>query len=426
MTTWHARVALTAAIGAVAAGPGVTAAVASAPAPPYVVVVREGADAAVVAARHGVETGHVYTETLDGFAADLTATQSRALERDRDVEVLVADHEFHVPPDEAEAVPAASRFVAEEQTVSTGVRRVGGLESPTAAIDGFDERVDADVAIIDAGVDPDHPDLHVVETIGCAAPAFPARPMGDHGTHVAGIAAALDDDAGVVGVAPGARIWSIRVADLQGDIRLSSLVCAVEWVADNADTIDVANLSLEARRDAPVTADCGVVDGQPPDPLHRAICLGVQRGVTFVAAAGNRSIDARYVVPGGYPEVITVSAYADFDGEPGGTAAPDCPEAPLPEVDDTLAFFSNHGSAVDVAAPGVCIRSTVAGGGYGVMHGTSMAAPHVAGAVALLRATTPQSTPAQVRDDLLAAGEPGPLPEDPDAYPEPLLDVSGF
>jgi subtilisin len=115
---------------------------------------------------------------------------------------------------------------------------------------------------------------------------------------------------------------------------------------------------------------------------YDAIQGAVNKGVAFAVAAGNSDADAKNYSPAAFNNVLTVSALADFNGAPGGGAAPTCRN----DQDDTLADFSNWGSAVDIAAPGVCILSTypLEKGEYGTISGTSMASPHVAGALALL------------------------------------------
>jgi subtilisin len=129
----------------------------------------------------------------------------------------------------------------------------------------------------------------------------------------------------------------------------------------------------------------------------------VGSGVTFAVAAGNDATDVANQVPAAFPEVITVSALADFNGLPGGGAASTCRS----DQDDTLADFSNYGAGVDLIAPGVCIHSTWNDGGYGTISGTSMASPHVAGAAALYRADFPGTTPAQVESALKSGGNLG-------------------
>jgi subtilisin family serine protease len=251
-----------------------------------------------------------------------------------------------------------------------------------------------------------------------------------HGTHVAGIASAKDNAGGVVGTAPGARLWAVKVLDASRGGSFSDVICGVDWVTQNASTIEVANMSLGGV--VGPGADDNNCGNSNDDPLHRAICRSVAAGVTYVVAAGNSGGDASQEVPAAYNEVITVSALADFNGQPGGGAPSTCRQ----ELDDDFAFFSNFGSDVDVGAPGVCIRSTWKGsarlpnGTYRTISGTSMASPHVAGAASLYKSTHPSASPSQVKAFMIA-------PSNSEAkgighadmfnlHPEPVLQTENF
>jgi subtilisin len=324
-----------------------------------------------------------------------------------------------------------------EQYVAPEIRRVRANVSRTADIDGIDDRrVDADIAILDSGIDPYHPDLNVVGGYDCVPGPRSDRGWADrgdgHGTVVAGHAAAIDNAVGVVGTAPGARLWAIRVADPFGNVLDSSLLCGLDWLLRNANRIDVANMSFagSGNLNQPCRGTAGMKRDRwgkrlLVDRIHQKICRATDKGITFVAAAGNDASDASTYTPAAYDEVITVSAMVDFDGKPGGLA-PTPPECYPTDVDDTFAEFSNYGKVVDVAAPGVCNYSTGPGGIYGYVDGTSFAAPLVAGAAALLMAKNPSMTPAKVRSKIVATATPGPIPLDPDTYPEGILNASTY
>jgi subtilisin family serine protease len=274
--------------------------------------------------------------------------------------------------------------------------------------------VDVDIAVIDTGIDVHHPDLNVVGGVNCSTGTSYDDANG-HGTHVAGIAAAQDNGIGVVGVAPGARLWAVRVLDASGSGGWSSVICGIDWVTAHASEIEVANMSL---------AGPGTQGSCDDGALREAICKSVESGVTYVVAAGNSSVDVAGQVPASFPEVITVSALADYDGLSGGVGKVTC-EAE--GNDDTLAGFSNYGAGVDLIAPGVCITSTWKGGGYNTVSGTSMASPHVTGAAALYLSDHPGASPATVAAALKAAGNLlWNAAGDRDKRKETLLNVDGL
>jgi subtilisin len=388
----------------------------------YVVALHPSAgDPASVAAQQAQAIGFtvhdVYQSALTGYAADLTPENLAALRADPRVASVEADRPVF----------------ASGQITPAGIERVQADVSATAAIDHVDApRVDANVAVLDTGIDYGHPDLNVVSGTDCARGRGFSDRFG-HGTHIAGIIGALDDNVGVVGVAPGVRLWAVRVLDEEGQGTLRELLCGVDWVtstrtdSDPTNDIQVANLSLGG-----VGGDdghCGHVDN---DFLHQAICRSVAAGVTYVVAAGNGAEDAAGYSPASYDEVITVSALADSDGLSGSLGgSPDC----RADEDDTLANFSDYGPDVDLIAPGVCILSTVPKqsaalgrtNGYGVLSGTSFAAPHVTGAAALYLAKHPGASPATVRGALESAGSSNwDNSDDPDRIKEPLVDAQAF
>jgi len=374
----------------------------------FIVVLKDTAGSPGTLARQHASTyrarvGHVYRHALRGYSATLSPDRAAALRADPNVAAVVTDLPVH----------------AFAQTLPTGINRVDGELSSTASGNGSGS-VDADIAIIDSGIATGHPDLNVVGGVDCVGGSGFNDGFG-HGTHVAGIAAARDDGNGVVGVAPGARLWAVKVLNDQGEGTTSQVICGIDWVTGQAGAIEVANVSLGGIGTWGSYSRCGSAF----DPMHPAICRSVAAGVTYAVAAGNSrtSLHSNNIVPAAYPEVITVSSLADFNGQPGGGAAATCRS----DTDDTFANTSNYGADVDLIAPGVCILSTFPPAGLATFSGTSMASPHVAGAAALHKASNPAATPAQVKAALQAAGNLNwNDADDPDPTKERLLNVNAL
>jgi subtilisin len=225
-----------------------------------------------------------------------------------------------------------------------------------------------------------------------------------------------------VGIAPGVTVCPVKVLNSQGSGNLSDVIAGINYVAFKG--FKVANMSLGVELSA--TAD------PTANPMYTAISDAVASGVTFAVAAGNSGKDAKTFIPACYDEVIAVSAMIDTDGLPGALgAAADIAGGAIKNwgTDDTFVYFSNFGAKVAIAAPGVEILSTYKGSAYAKMSGTSMASPHVAGAVALYLAQYPTATPADVKAGLIGLGVPQARSDgftgDPDSSAEPLLNASG-
>src|SRR5215213_129381 len=267
-----------------------------------IVEVAPGANPDAVARALGVMPTHVYTEVFQGFAAELPAAAVRVAERQRGVGRIWPD------------LPVS----AEVQSLPTGVDRIDADQNAWADINKDGGSVDADVAVVDTGI-AKHRDLNIKGGKACVGSDY--SDGNGHGTHVAGTIAANDNAKGVVGVAPGARLWAVKVLNSKGTGRLSSVICGLDWVYAHRDEIDVVNLSLSA----PAIPGDQDACGPATTPLHRAICRVVNEAdIPVVVAAGNQGEDAATKVPATYDEVITVSAFTDLDGEPGGQGVSAC------------------------------------------------------------------------------------------------------
>jgi subtilisin len=356
------------------------------------------------ARNQGAVLRHLYEHSIRGFA--IIVPTERALDA-----ILRNPSVDYVQPD--------VKVKAFSQTLPTGVNRVDGDLSATKSNDGTGS-VDVDIAVLDTGIDLSHPDLNVYKHTTFVSGTSTGNDDMGHGTSVAGITAAKDDSQGVVGIAPGARLWAVKVLDKNGQGFMSDIIAGIEYVTDNAGQIDVVNLSLGG-------------DG-PNDALHTAIINSVKAGVTYVAAAGNAGVDAASTVPASFPEVITVSAIGDFDGKCGALSTMTLTFGGKVNRDDIFASFSNYGSVIDLAAPGENIATTQKGSAYrSDFSGTSASAPYVAGAAALYKSLHATATPSDIRTALRSSGATpstvcdgngyGYFKGDPDGIAEPFLYV---
>ncbi len=256
-------------------------------------------------------------------------------------------------------VPAEPRAAVASE-IPWGVKRVN---APSAWATTMGQGVK--VGIIDTGIDYTHPDLKANYAGGYNAIDTAKPPLDDngHGTHVAGIIAAVSDGAGVVGVAPKASLYAVKVLSAQGSGAYSAIVDGIQWAVSN--NMDVVNMSL------------GSPSGSTA--IQKAVEAAYKAGVTLVVAAGNDSGPVNY--PAKYPQAIAVAAS---------------------DSADKIASFSSRGAEIAVIAPGVAINSTYMGGVYKSLSGTSMASPHVAGLAALAVAAGAK-TPGEVRKALTGA-----------------------
>jgi subtilisin len=214
----------------------------------------------------------------------------------------------------------------------------------------------------------------------------------------------------VVGVAPGAPLWNIRVFDVNGNGFVSDIIAALQFLAANADKVRVINMSFGTNVVVPT--------------LNLAVANCVKQGQICVVAAGNSSRDASNESPASEPSAICVAALSDSDGLPGGVG----PVLTDSDPDDTFASYSNFGKLVKVIAPGTDIYSTrpmtpnmSTDIGYGFETGTSMAVPHVSGLAVL--ALSAQSQP--IRNVRFPGGIPPAQPVlTPAAFLQMLFDTS--
>lgn len=416
------------------------------------------------ARRLGVTPTDIYPSIGHVFRASVTPAQRAALEREprvvsveTDDPVLDQETADALPDDPDAAVElAASLDLADDVEINRKRQKISGRPfredlkrqripswlkriGATKVVGGLGNHrtrnpFGADVAIIDSGISRKHPDVKPAGGKDCSKSGTWADGYG-HGTGVASILGARDDRQGIVGLLPGVRLWSVRIFDDSGRGSVSGVLCALDWMAGKRDRthkdrpfFEGATMSFAVimRGRQPSTRPCGT---GKPDVIHTAVCRVVRQGTILVAAAGNYGDAAKQRAPAAYPEVITVSAMADFDGKPGGKGRQS--QACLPgsaiERDDAFTTFSSYGSAVDLIAPGKCIWVATKGGRYARVAGTSFATPIVLAVALRYRKRYPSARPNQVRMALIKAGRKDwRVGTDPDRLHEPRVDMRRF
>jgi subtilisin len=289
-----------------------------------------------VSARNGIEEADIegsFTGQGGGFVAQLSNEELTSLQKDPSVQL--------VEPDRVIALGHCFEIV-EPKTITWNIERVG-----------YGDGRGKTAWIVDSGIDFDHADLNVDKTRSKSfiTNVTSADDENGHGTHVAGIIGALNNSFGVLGVASGANLVSLRVLDKDGKGTLGSVIQALAYVNQNAKAGDVVNMSLGED----ITSEV----------LDQQVQYTASLGILIAIAAGNDNKPAIQFSPGraNGANIYTVSAIDSLNN---------------------FASFSNYGNdVVDYAAPGVRILSTYTDGRYARLSGTSMAAPHVAGLLLL-------------------------------------------
>ncbi|MGP4072656.1 S8 family peptidase [Piscibacillus sp. B03] len=246
------------------------------------------------------------------------------------------------------------------QETPWGVPHVQGTEAQDHGHTGDGVKV----AVLDTGIDASHEDLSVAG----GHSVFDDSPYDDgngHGTHVAGTIGALDNNVGVVGVAPDAELYAVKVLDENGSGSYAGIAEGIEWAINN--DMEIINMSLGGSTSSSV--------------LEEYVDLAYEEGILVVAAAGNSGTFLGWFDTVGYP--------AKYDSAIAVAAV---------DQNNNRASFSSTGDAVELSAPGVSVLSTVPGNGYDSYDGTSMASPHVAGVAAQVWAEKPHLSNVELRE----------------------------
>jgi subtilisin family serine protease len=328
----------------------------------YIVVLKDGATlsgAAVesrtntLATRYAATVRHRYSAAVDGFSAQMTARQARRLAANPAVAYVEQDSVVHVD--------------ATQNGATWGLDRVDQRNLPLSGAYTYNTSASNVTAyVIDTGIQTSHGEFGGRAAVAYDALGGNGQDCNGHGTHVAGTIGGA-----TYGLAKGVRLRAVRVLDCAGSGSNSGVIAGVDWVTSNHVRPAVANMSL---------------GGGISSALDSAVSRSISSGVTYALAAGNSNTNACNSSPARVGAAITVGATTSSDAR---------------------SSFSNYGGCLDIFAPGSSITSAWSNGGTNTISGTSMAAPHVAGAAALYLSGNTAASPATVRDALVAKATAG-------------------
>ena len=382
------------------------------------------AAAADFARGFGVSPRFTYGAVMSGFAASVPESRLEALRNHPRVQSVTIDAPVRAFAPPCHVTGTCGGGGGDGQTIPWGIDRIGATGNANTG-------AGVHVYVIDTGIDADHADLAANISNGFAAESCKGGScMADwdddhgHGTHVAGTVGALDNDIDVVGVAPEVTLHAVKVLNKRGSGSRSGVIAGIDWVTSQAVAMGqpvVANMSLGGSGSKTGTCTSSGFTGS--DDYHRALCNARNAGVVMAVAAGNESADAEGSVPAAYDDaVITVSATSEGDDWAGFSNW----------GDNSASYMSSNSAPVSIAAPGAGILSLSTGGGTTTMSGTSMASPHVAGALALIMASSSQSADGSafenLRSTLLNAAEDTSSFSNTSGYPhdEDFLDAGSL
>jgi subtilisin family serine protease len=325
----------------------------------YIVKLKDSARASVastassVAGKHGAKVGKTFSHSLKGFSIKATEAQAKRIAADPSVAYVEQDAKVQTT-----AVGSWGLDRADQRNLPLD-------DTYTAPNDG----AGVTAFIIDTGIRTTHSDFGGRATVGTdtVGDGQNGQDCNGHGTHVAGTVGGT-----TYGMAKAVNLVAVRVLSCSGSGTFEGVIAGVDWVTANHSGPSVANMSL---------------GGGAFQAVDDAVAASIASGVTYSLAAGNSAADACGFSPARTPEAITVGAT---------------------QIDDNSASFSNFGTCLDIWAPGVDITSAwnTDDGATNTISGTSMAAPHVAGAAALILSANPAATPQEVRDTMVNNGTP--------------------